>query len=228
MSSTKKTARAAGLLYLLLGIPAAFSLTYLPGKLIVQGNATATAANILASESLFRLGIASQLIAAIISIFLALALYRLLKSVSQQRASLLVILVLIQVPITFLNEVSSLAALMLVRGADFLSVFAKPQRDALAMMFINLHDQGVIASQIFWGLWLFPFGLLVFRSGFLPRFLGVWLLLNGFAYVALSFTGLLLPPYYKTVFNASLPVLLGGMMVALWLLIVGAKEQPPL
>jgi hypothetical protein len=226
MNSTKKTARVAGLLYLLLVVTAPIGLMYVPGKLIVPGNATATTNNILASQSLFRIGIVSGLVSAVISIFLVLVLYCLFKGVNQERAALMVILVLIQVPLGFLNELNHIAALALVRGADFLSVFDKPQRDALAMLFLNLHGQGIIVSEIFWGLWLFPFGLLVFRSGFLPRILGVWLIINGFAYVAMSFTGLLLPPYQKMVSNIAFPALLGEMAIMLWLLIMGAKPKP--
>lgn len=226
MNSTKRTARVAGLLYLLMGILGAFSLMYVPGKLIVRGNATATASSILASESLFRLGIVSGLVSAVVFIFLALVLYRLLKGVNQHHASLMVILVLVQVPLAFLNELNHIAALLLVRGADFLSVFDKPQRDALAMLFLNLNSQGSIVSQVFWGLWLFPFGVLVFRSGFLPRILGVWLMINCFAYLAMSFSGLLLPQYYDMVFRIASPFLLGEVAMMLWLLIMGAKPQP--
>ena len=107
----------------------------------------------------------------------------------------MVLLIVVSVPIAFLNEVNSIAALVLVRGADFLSIFDKPQREALAMLFLNLHHYGIIVAEIFWGLWLFPLGLLVYRSRFLPRFLGVWLILAGFAWVILSLTGVLLPQY---------------------------------
>jgi hypothetical protein len=199
---------------------------YVPGRLIVRENATATANNIVASEALFRIGIVSGLVSAVISIFLGLALYRLFRGVSQQRALLMGILLLTQVPIAFLNEVNSLAALMLVRGADFLSSFDKPQRDALAMLFLNLHGQGITVSEIFWGLWLFPFGLLVLRSGFLPRILGAWLIVNGFAYLAISFTGLLLPQTQQTVSKIAFPALLGEMAIMLWLVIIGARPKP--
>ena len=108
------------------------------------------------------------------AIFLTLALYRLLKGVDQDLARLMVILGSLMVtPIYFLNTLNDVAALLLARGADFLSVFDKPQRDALAMLFLRLHHGGVVANEIFWGLWLFPFGLLVYRSRFLPRILGV-------------------------------------------------------
>ncbi|HEY5574658.1 MAG TPA: DUF4386 domain-containing protein, partial [Anaerolineales bacterium] len=142
-------------------------------------------------------------------------------------AALMVILGgLMVVPIYFLNTLNDAAALMLVRGADFLAVFEKPQRDALAMLFLRLHHHGVVANEIFWGLWLFPFGILVFRSGFLPRVLGVWLIINGFAYLAISFTGLLLPEYESMVFNSALPATLGEIAIMLWLLIKGAKVRP--
>jgi hypothetical protein len=161
------------------------------------------------------------------AIFLTLALYRLLKGVDQDLARLMVILGSLMVtPIYFLNTLNDVAALLLVRGADFLSVFDKPQRDALAMLFLRLHHGGVVANEIFWGLWLFPFGLLVYRSRFLPRILGVWLIINCFAYLAVSFTGLLFPQYEARVFNSAFPAMLGELAIMLWLLIKGAKPQP--
>jgi ABC-type microcin C transport system permease subunit YejB len=107
-----------------------------------------------------------------------------------------------------------------------LSAFEKPQRDALAMLFLRLHHQGVIANEIFWGLWLFPLALLVIKSGFLPRFLGAWLIINGFAYLITSFTGLLLPQYESTVSNITFPALLGELAFMLWILIKGIRQQP--
>src|SRR6266849_3708148 len=158
MSSTKNTGRFAGLLYILMSIPGFFAMVYVPSKLIVHGNATATANNIAASETLFRLGIAAELIGYAGFIFVALALYDLLKGVNRRHASLMVLLIVVSVPIAFLNELNSIAALILVRGADFLSIFEKPQREALAMLFLNLHFHGLVVDQIFWGLWLFPLG----------------------------------------------------------------------
>jgi hypothetical protein len=226
MSSTYNPGRVAGLLYLLL-LGAPLRLVYIPSKLFVPGNATATANNIAAHETLFRLGIVADLFTGTMAIFLVLALYRLLKGVNQNQAVLMVIL---GGPITaalyFFNVVNDAAALMLVRGADFLSVFEKPQRDALAMLFLRLHDREVIAAEIFWGLWLIPLAMLVYRSGFLPRFLGVWLTVNGIAYVALSLVGWLLPRYYPVAFNSAFPALLGELAFMLWLLIKGAKPQP--
>jgi len=226
MHSTKKNARVAGLLYLSL-MTAPLRLIYVPSVLFVQGNATATANNIAAHELLFRLGIVSDLFTGTMAIFLTLALYRLLKGVDQSLARLMVILGSLMVtPIYFINTLNDVAALLLVRGADFLSVFDKPQRDALAMLFLRLHHAGVVANEIFWGLWLFPFGVLVFRSRFLPRILGVWLIINCFAYLAVSFTGLLFPEYEAMVFNSAFPAMVGELAIMLWLLIMGAKEQP--
>src|SRR5205085_10798129 len=101
-------------------------------------------------------------------------------------AALMVAFVLVSASVCFLNTLNNVAALTLFRGADFLAVFDKPQRDALAYLFVRLHSQGISIDEIFWGLWLFPFGLLVFRSGFLPRWIGVWLMINCFGYVFLS------------------------------------------
>ena len=225
MSSTKNPGRFVGLLYLLTSIVGFFAMGYVPNKLIVHGNAAATASNIAAFETLFRLGIAGELIGMVGFIFVALALYDLLKGVNRRHAVLMFILIVVSIPIAFVNELNSFAALVLVRGADFLSVFEKPQREALAMLFLNLHGRGFVVAEIFWGLWLFPLALLVYRSRFLPRFLGVWLSLAGFAWVILSLTGVLLPQYADKV-NAYLqPAILGEIAFMLWLVIKGAK--PP-
>ena len=193
MNSTKKTARIAGLLYLVNGVTGFFSIIYIPSKLIVSGNAAATANNILASQRLFRVGIVSELVCAAEFIFLVWVLYRLLGTVNKTHASLMVILALVAVPIMFLNVLNEIAALALFHGADFLSVFDKPRLDAMAMLFLNLHSEGFGVAGIFWGLWLFPFGILVFRSGFLPRILGVLLIAACFGYLTDSLTSLLLP-----------------------------------
>jgi hypothetical protein len=225
MSSAKNPGRFAGLLYLLTSIVGFFAMAYVPSKLIVHGNAAATASNIAASETLFRLGIAGELIGMAGFIFVALALYDLLKGVNRRHASLMVILIVVSVPIAFLNELNSIAALVLVRGADFLSIFEKPQRDALAMLFLNLHHYGFVVAEIFWGLWLFPLGLLVYRSRFLPRFLGVWLAIAGFAWLILSLTGVLLPQYQGKVDTYSQPAFFGELAFMFWLAIRGAKPS---
>jgi Domain of unknown function (DUF4386) len=128
--------------------------------------------------------------------------------------------------IDFFNVLNDAAALMLVRGADFLAVFDKPQRDALAILFLRLHRQEIVAAEVLRGLWLFPLGILTIRSGLLPRFLGYWLIINGFTYLALSFTGIFLPQYEQMLSNITFPAILGEMAFMLWLLIKGAKPQP--
>src|SRR2546428_7340472 len=172
MNSIKKQARFAGMLYLLASIPVPFGLIYVPSKLIVSGDATGTANHIRASETLFRLGIASELFGFIMFIFVVLALYRLFKRVSEKHALAMAILLLVSIPISLLNVLNDIAALVLVSGANFLSAFETRQLDALAYLFLRLHSQGFVVAEIFWGLWLFPFGILVIRSGFIPRLLG--------------------------------------------------------
>jgi hypothetical protein len=227
VSSTKQQARAAGFLYLLLALIAPIGLLYVPGKLIVSGNATATADNLRASEWLLRVGIASELTHQIIGVFLVLALYRLFKPVNETHAKQMVILgALVSVPIMFVNVLNEIAALILVKGAGFLSVFGKPQLDALAYLFLRLHSQGIIVASIFWGLWLFPFGMLVIRSGFIPRVLGVLLMIAGAAYLASSFATLVLPRYAPLVGQVALPLEVAELPIIFWLVIWGAKTRP--
>jgi hypothetical protein len=226
INSTKKQARIAGLLYLLASIIGFFCLAYVPGKLIVSGDATATANHIRASETLLRFGIASELTSFIIFIFVVLALYRLFKAVSEKHAVAMATLLLVSIPVSLLNVLNEIAALILVSGADFLSAFEKGQLDALAYLFLRLHRQGFILAEIFWGLWLFPFGVLVIRSGFIPRFLGVLLFIAGFGYLASSFTSLLLPSYRHLVDQFAMVLTAGELPIIFWLLIWGAKDQP--
>jgi hypothetical protein len=226
MNPIKKQARVAGLWYLLLGITAPIGLVYVPSKLIVSGNPAATIDNLRASDSLLRIGIGSELIHQVIGIFLVLALYRLFKAVNEKYAVLMVIFSLLSVPIMFLNVLNDIAALVLVSGADFLSVFEKHQLDALAYLFLRLHSQGVIVAAIFWGLWLFPFGILIIRSGFIPRVLGVLLFIAGSAYLASSFTTLLLPRYAPLVNQFAMILEVAELPIIFWLLIWGAKTKP--
>ncbi len=224
--SPRKTARIAGCWYLFMAITAFIGLLYVPSKLIVPGDATTTANNIMALELLFRIGILSSLLCQVSFIFLVLALYRLLKEVNQKHASLMMTLVLVAVPIAFLNSLNSLAALLFLNGADFLTVFEPKQLHALVMVFLNLQEQGTIIVQIFWGLWLFPFGLLVFKSGFFPKILGVLLIAACFCYLISSFTFLLFPLYGDIVsLIAAVPESIGEVSMILWLLIKGVKIQ---
>ncbi len=226
MISTKNTARRAGVLYLVNGLTGFFGIVYVPSRLIVYGNAAATANNILGSERLFRAGIVCELICAAEFIFLLWVLYRLFGGVNKTHAALMVILGLAFVPIMCVNALNEIAALTLLGRADFLSALGRPQREALAMVFLDLHRYGYVVGWIF-GLWLFPFGVLVVRSGFLPRILGVLLIAAGFGYLADSLTPLLLPGYENLVSRlAAIPLTLGEPAIILWLLIMGAKDRP--
>src|SRR5215471_17348328 len=225
MHPTVKTARIAGVIYLSMIITGPFSLIYVPGKLIVHGNATATAANVLAHDTMFRFAIAAGLFGQVIFICLAIALYRLLSDVSKNWARLMVGFVFVSAAVGFADELNNLGARFFFHGGEFLSVFDKTQLDALGMFFIRLHGQGIMMAEIFWGLWLFPFGFLVFRSGFLPRWIGVWLMINCFGYVFLSVIGFFFPAYNDKAFLYLQPVLFGELAIMLYLLIRGANVK---
>jgi Domain of unknown function (DUF4386) len=225
MPSTRDPGRFAGLLYLLISLPGAFSLIYVPDKMMVSGNAAATAANIVAFETLFRVGIAVQLVFQGLFIFVALALYDLLEGVNRRHASLMVILIALSVPITFVNELNSVAALLLARGGDVFTAIPKEQRDALVMLFMKLHSYGFDIAGVFWGLWLFPLALLVYRSRFIPRLLGAWLALAGIGWVAMSLTAFVFPEYRSTMFMVTQPASFGEVAFMLWLIVRGAR--PP-
>jgi hypothetical protein len=224
MTVLSRNARVAGLLYIAASLVGIVRLLYVPTKLIVHGDAAATANNIAAHELLFRVGIVSSVIGSALWIFVPLALYRLLKDVDQPLAVLMVILGgLMQVPLFFVNTATDAGALLFARG-DFLTVFAKAQRDAFVMLFLKLHHNLDLANAIFWGLWLFPLGLLIYRSRFLPRFLGVWLMIGCFAWLAFSLTGFLSPGSEDKVFTWMQPLAFGEVATMFWLAIMGAKD----
>jgi hypothetical protein len=227
MDSIKRQARVAGLLYLLIGVTAPLSLVYTPGRLIVSGDATATAERIRAAELLLRISIASELFHQAVAVFLLLALYRLFKPVNVDLARHLVALgALVSVPIMFANTLNEFAALILAKGADFLAPFTRPQLDALAYLFLQLHDKGILVTSVFWGLWLLPFALLVIRSGFIPPLFGYLQIAGGIGYVAAAFTGLVFPAHTSVVAPVALVFELGEVPIIFWLLIRGARERP--
>jgi len=226
MSSTKKVARFAGLLYVLLLIPGFYGLVYVPSALIVHANPAATAHNILASETFFRSGIVADLIGQALFILLAVVLYRLLKGVDKTLAALMVILIVISIPIAFVAEVGHLAIPGLLDGTGPAAAFSEAQRNAQMMASLDAYDNGILVAELFWGLWLFPLGTLIFRSGFLPRVLGVLLFIAGSAYLAESITWLLLPAYGHLVGGFASPLRALEMVLPFWLLIMGAKDRP--
>lgn len=222
---TNTNARIAGFMFLLLVLVAPFRLIHVPDVLFVAGDATSTVRNIAEHETLFRLGIFSDLLAGLFTLFVTLALYRLFADVDRRLAALVVILGgILPTAIYFFNVVNDAAALLIVRAPDFLSVFDQPQRDAMAMLFLKLHGQTIGAAMVFWGLWLLPLAGLILRSGFLPRFLGWWLVLNALAYIAQSVTWSLLPRFDDLVTRIAFPLQFGEVALMLWLLLFGARR----
>ncbi len=225
MNSIKRQARAAGFLYLLLAIVAPIGLILIPNQLIVSGDATATAGRIVASESLYRIGTASELLASVLFVFLAVALYRLLRRVNEIHALLMMVLALISVPIGFLSASFKIIAQSIYNGPGFLSGLDKAQLDSLGYMFLRMHSEGKGVETVFWGLWLFPFGMLVIRSGFIPRFIGVLLFVAGSGYLISFFGKLLLPQYGSLIGQLTMVLFFGEFPIILWLLIWGARER---
>ena len=225
MHISRNPGRVAGLWYLLLCILGPLRLMYIPSKLFVHGNASATVNNIATHQWLFRFGIVADLACAVILIFLGMAFYRLFSGVDKNLAVLVIVFGGVMPSlIDFVGVVSDYGALTLVLGSDSLSAFDKPQRDALAMLFLTLRDHQNTAAEILWGAWLFPLAALVYKSRFLPRFLGVWLAINGLAYITLSLTGILFPHHQNKVFLYSQPALFGELALMLWLVIKGTKS----
>jgi hypothetical protein len=203
-----------------------FGIMYVPSILIVPGDAATTINNIMTSESLFRSGIVSALIVQMLIILVVLVLYKLLKPVNKNHALLMVIFILVSVPITMLNELNQFAALLLSSGADYLTVFSAGQLQALVPLFLNLHEYGIFITSIFWGLWLLPMGYLVFKSGFLPRILGILLMIACFGYLIDSFGRLLLPNFDATIVSTIVGFMLWGeLLFPLWLLIKGVNAE---
>jgi hypothetical protein len=228
MTLTRNPGRVAGLWYLLLIIIGPFFLLYIPNKVFVEDNASATVNNLATHELLFRFGIVAELAGAIILILLTLAFYRLFAGVDRNLAVLVVILGGVMPAVLYFVGVGcELAALRMVRGANFLSAFDKPQQDALALLFLRLHGAQITASLGLAGAWLFPLAALVYRSRFLPRFLGVWVAIGGIAYLALSLTAVLWPQYQDKVFSYSQPAFFGEIALTLWLVIKGAQPPAP-
>jgi len=226
-SSNKKTARIAGSLYLGVVLTGIFSLLYVPSKLIVPDNPSLTFEHIVSSESLFRWGIISGLLCYTFFLFLPLVLYTLLKQVNENYAKIMVLLAVISVPVFFINVQNYFTVLSLVTDTNHLLGFSAAQIPSQVMLLLEQYDNGMRVIHIFSGLWLFPFGYLVFRSGFLPAILGVLLMAGCFGYV-INFIGHTVIPHYATMGISSyisLPASIGEIGTCLWLLLVGTKEK---
>ena len=226
-TSRRRTARLTGTLYLLWSLGGAFNLTYFPSAFLVRGDAAATAARIASSPLLYRFAVVFELMAGFFGIWMAVTLYELFKDVDRRRARLLVCLVLVQVAMGYALLLTQIAPLVLLNGAAYWSAFDRPQLEALALGFLNLRAQGTGALSLYWGLWLLPLGALTFRSGFLPRILGVFLIVAGSAYVISAAVFFFFPAFYRFFFmTVTAPAAaLGEAGLVGWLLIKGAREE---
>ena len=225
MDSKKKIARIAGLLYLIVVLSGIFHLMYVPSKLIESDNHSVTISNIIASETLFRLGILGGLICYTSFLLLPLILYKLLSPVNKTHAVLMVTLAVVSVPISFVNMLNKFAVLTLLSKAKYLSVFEVDNLQAQVLLYLDYYRNGNQIASIFWGLWLFPFGYLVFKSGFLPKVLGILLMVGCIGYI-IDFMGIFLfSNYSETGISTylSIPGSLGEIGICLWLLIIGIK-----
>ncbi len=224
MSLQKKTARNAGILYLAFGITGAFGIMYIPTAIIIPTDPVLTAKNILDDEVLFRLSIFSLMISQTIFIFLVLTLYQLFREVDIKNARIMVGLVFVSVPIAFLSTLNQIITLNLLGGDSYLDAFDEGQLQAMTMVFLNLSNDGIAIAQIFWGLWLFPFGLLVIKSDFVPKWIGYLLIAACFGYLVTSTAHFLLPDYVALV--APFTAVAGTVAefsIILWFLIKGVK-----
>lgn len=209
-----KTARLAGILYLSLIPLGIFGIIYVPSSLIVTDDITTTISNIIENETLFRGSIIGALVVQLVNIILVVLLFKVFRKVNTVMAALMVIFSLLAVPIAFLNEINNLSVLYLLGQSN--------ESQDLISVFLNLHEQGIIIAQVFWGLWLFPLGYLVYKSGYLPKFIGVLLIIASVGYTVDSFT-LIFLPQFKITFSAF--TFLGEVIFPLWLLIKGIKKQ---
>ena len=225
MNTNNKTARMAGLLYLIYIVITIVADVFGRSPLIVYGDAAATARNIMAAEWQFRIGITGDLVSAVFFLLAAWALYVLLKSVNKNLALLFLLLNLGGVAVYSINLLNQFAAVLLLSGADYLQVFQADQLQALAMFFLNLHHNGYWIAQIFFGAWLFPLGYLVYKSGFLPRILGIVMMIHfvGWTMTTLQF---FLFPGFGVITYLTYPLgFISEFGLTLWLLIMGVKEQ---
>lgn len=220
MNSNKRTARIAGLFFLILGIGAGINWSYFH-SIYIPGDVLLTIDNIKASGWLFRLNFIGAIVSQIAFLFSAYFFYKLFKSVNKDWATLMFLLVIISVPISILNMLNLWAPLLILNGT-YISYLGIDQSNALAVLFFDFYTHGTFIAQIFWGLWLFPLGFLVYRSGFIPKIIGIFLVIAGLGYLIDSAFRFLMPGYTLTLSSYTF---LGELMLIFWLLIKGVKES---
>jgi len=223
----RRTARVAGVFYLLMGLGTGFGMGYVDPLLHASNDVAVTVSTIQSSESLFYAGFASTAFGLIAMLFLANALFGLFESVDRGQARLLVIFVGVGVGIALLNMVNLLTAIQLSRGDGYLSALDPAQRNGLLMTFLAAYKCGRHVAGFFWGLWLLPFGLLILRSGFIPRVLGVLMTIGCFIYLLHSTAWLFFPSYGEIAQQGLLIPTAGEIGTIAWLLIVGVRERRP-
>lgn len=216
-----KTARLAGVFYLLMGPFAAFSLK-VRFSAFEHADAAQTVANITAAPGQHLAAIVTWLVSQTLMIFLVVALYRLLRPVSKTHAALMAALGLVGIPISMLNEINQFAVLLWLGPSEFTANVDATQIQANVMFFLHLHERGMQICHIFWGLWLLPFGYLVFKSAFLPRLLGALLMIAGIGYL-IDLAGYLLFP--ESDFTITPYTFIGELLLPLWLLIKGVRVE---
>lgn len=220
----KKTARLAGLLFFLWIVTGFYGMFFVSPKIFVSGDTVASAQNILKYEFLFRTNIFFGLVTNTIWVLLVWVFYQLFRPVNERYAKLLVASVVVQVPVAFIQAGLSIAAVTALKG-QILNSFELVQRQDIAMAFLKINDYCVSALVLFYGLWLFPLAILIYQSVFIPRFLGIWLIINGVVYVLLSFANIILPEYKDVVFTVGIPAMFGELVLMLWLLIKGVRGR---
>lgn len=225
MNSLNKISKFAGVLYLIITFIAPFSMLYVPSKLIVAGDALATAVNIQSSQGLFRAAIASDALVFMLEIALTVLVYQLVKPVDKTLALVSAYARLGMTVIQGVNVLNYIFALLLVSGAGYLSAFASGQPEALASLFLQAHDATALIWGLFFGLHLLVLGYLVFKSGYMPRWLGVTLLVTSLLYLAQGF-GAFLFPQAETMLKSIMSLAFIEIAFPLWLLIKSVKNQP--
>ena len=225
-TSPQVYARVAGVIWVIVAVLAPFAEFFVRQHLIVPGNVAATADNIVASQPLFRAGFASDLVVFVIEVALAAVLYVLFRPVSRTLALLMAFARLAMAAILGLNMLNMFTALQLLTGAEYAAAFEKGQLQTLALVFLNAQRYGYALGMIFFGLHLAVLGYLVYRSGFLPRILGIVMVVSALGYLADSFTGFLVPQYAETLaVVVVVTAILGELPLALWLLIKGVNVE---
>ncbi len=222
--SKNNTARLAGFTYLILVITGIFYLLYVPRQLLVSGDAAATANNILNNEFLFRFGIFAGIISNIAFLILPFILYKLFESVNKIYASLMVVLAVVSIPFSLAYTVNLLDVLTLLSGAQYLDTLQIEQIHTQVMLVIKSYYNGMSIVKVFWGLWLFPFGYLAFKSNFLPKIFGIALMMGCFSYLIKFSIGILFPTIDIPGF-VGYPSAFGEIGICLWLLIMGVKDK---